>query len=86
MDTENKQQTGRLEILVNGNPKYWKDETISYSQAVDLAFPPPRKGSEMFTVQYSRGPRDNPQGTLVNGQDVKVVDGVVFDVTRTDKS
>jgi hypothetical protein len=76
----------KYEIFVNAKRKPWNEETISYSQVVDLAFPPPHKPTEIFTVQYSRGPKENPQGTLVDGQSVNVKSGMVFDVTRTDKS
>jgi hypothetical protein len=76
----------RFEIIVNGQRKPWDEETISYSQVVNLAFPPPHSSTEFFTVQYSRGPKENPQGTLVDGQSVKVKSGMVFDVTRTDRS
>lgn len=75
-----------FEIIVNGRPRQWVKETISYTEVVDLAFPPPHKPTEIFTVQYSHGPKENPQGTLVEGQTVTVKSGMVFDVTRTDKS
>ena len=76
----------KYEIFVNAKRKPWGEDTISYSQVVDLAFPPPHKPTEIFTVQYSRGPKENPQGTLVEGQTARVKSGMVFDVTRTDKS
>lgn len=76
----------KFEIIVNAKPKSWNEDTISYLQVVDLAFPPPHTPTEVFTVQYSRGPEANRQGTLVEGQTVKVKSGMVFDVTRTDKS
>jgi len=76
----------KFEIIVNGKPRPWKEDTISYLQVVDLAFPPPHGPLEVFTVQYSHGPKENPQGTLVEGQTVHVKSGMVFDVTRTYKS
>jgi hypothetical protein len=76
----------KFEIIVNGKRKTWEKSTISYSEVVDLAFPPPHKDTEFFTVQYSHGPEVNRQGTLVEGQTVKVKSGMIFDVTRTDKS
>lgn len=85
MHNEHEHHT-RSQIIVNARPKPWHKETISYSEVVDLAFPPPHKETEIFTVQYSRGPKENPTGTLVEGQSVKVKSGMVFDVTRTDKS
>jgi hypothetical protein len=76
----------KFELIVNGKKKPWNEEHIDYTQVVDLAYPPPHTSTEFFTVQYSRGPKENPQGTLVNGQSVRVKNGMVFDVTRTDKS
>lgn len=76
----------KFEIIVNGKPKAWHEDTISYSQVVDLAFPPPHKPTEVFTVQYSHGPKENREGTLVEGQSAIIKSGMIFDVTRTDKS
>ena len=76
-----------FEIIVNAQPKRWVEETINFSQVVALAFPNPVVGANIvYTVAYSHGPKDNPQGTLVDGQSVKVKSGMVFDVTKTDKS
>ena len=83
---ENEQHVKKFEIIVNARPKAWNEEKISYSQVVELAFPPPHKPTEIFTVQYSHGPKENPQGTLVVGKSVDVKSGMVFDVHRTDKS
>ena len=76
----------KYEIKVNARPKSWTEDMISYSQVVDLAFPPPHGPNQIFTVQYNHGPKENQQGTLVEGQSVHVKSGMVFDVTRTDKS
>jgi hypothetical protein len=76
-----------FEIFVNAQPKKWAEEMISFSQVVALAFPNPSMGGNIvYTVTYSRGPKENPQGTLVEGQSVRVKSGMVFDVTKTDKS
>jgi len=86
MSGEKEQHPERSEIIVNAQRKTWNNERISYSQVVDLAFPPPHTPTEMFTVQYSHGPHQNPQGTLAEGQDVQVKSGMIFNVGRTDKS
>lgn len=86
MQNENEQHPDHFNIFVNAKRNSWQNETISYSQVVDLAFPPPHGANEIFTVQYSRGPKENPEGTLVEGQKVKIKSGMVFDVTRTDQS
>ncbi|AJW71751.1 multiubiquitin domain-containing protein [Nitrosopumilus adriaticus] len=86
MQIENEQCTRHFNIFVNARRHSWEDKTINYSQVVDLAFPPPHGPNEVFTVQYSRGPKENREGTLVEGQEVEIKSGMVFDVTRTDKS
>jgi len=73
-------------IWVNNIPRPWTEGTITYSQLVNLAVPPPPKNTiilAIFTVQYSHGPKENPNGTLVRGQTVKVKSCMAFDVTRT---
>lgn len=82
----NEKGPDRFNLIINGRPNIWEQNKIGYLQVVDLAFPPPHKETEFFTVQYSRGTKENPQGTLIEGQDVEVKSGMVFDVTRTDKS
>lgn len=83
---ENKQPAGHWTIIINAKEYHWNEKEISYKEVVGFPFPPPHKETEMFTVQYSRGPKENPNGTLVDGQSVFVDKGMVFDVTRTDKS
>ena len=85
MKDEHDQIPDQYNILINGQKKTWDDKTISYSQIVDLAFPTSHSDS-IFVVQYSQGPKENPEGTLVTGKEVETASGMVFDVTRTDKS
>ena len=77
------------EIFVNGSKKQWGEKEISFTQVVNLAYNnnPPNAPGEMFTVVYSRGgDQKKPQGTLIDGESVKVKDGMRFDVTATNKS
>lgn len=63
-----------------------KNEKISFEAVVVLAYPTAPAGENVeFTVMYQRG-EGNKDGTLVPGQSVKVKDGMIFDVTPTDKS
>jgi hypothetical protein len=63
-----------------------KNEEISFEAVVALAYPTAPAGENVeFTVMYQRG-EGNKDGTLVPGQSVKVKDGMIFDVTPTDKS
>lgn len=75
-------------IYVNSRPVqvHAKDE-LTFDEVVALAFPNPEKGPNIvYTVTYRRGEGNKPQGTLVQGESVKVKDGMILDVTRTDKS
>jgi multiubiquitin len=75
------------EIVVNGQKKEFAGKEISYREVVELAFENPwGNPNVIYTVTYTRGHDDKPQGTLVDGQSVKVKKGMVFNVTRTDKS
>jgi hypothetical protein len=76
-------------IIVDGTQHEWnKKEDISYEQVVDLAYDgsPPTGENVQITVGYHRGHGDKPEGDLEPGQSVKVKDGMVFDVTATDRS
>lgn len=75
-------------IYVNGEEKKVpKKEEISFEEVVELAFPNHPKGDGVqFTVQYSRGEGHKHSGTLVEGQKVKVKEGMIFDVTPTNRS
>jgi len=76
----------KYKLIINGAIHIWNEKSIDFSQVINLVFPPPHNDTEFFTVQYSCGTEMNPQGTLIESEDVKVKSGMVFDVTRTDKS
>ena len=60
---------------------------MTFDEIVKLAFPTPPPGTNiLYTVSYEDGPRINPQGSLKEGQSVKVKNGMIFNVTATDKS
>ncbi|MFZ5693227.1 MAG: multiubiquitin domain-containing protein [Pseudomonadota bacterium] len=74
-------------IIVNARQKKWEKKKISFDQVVKLAYPTPPAGQcIVYTVTYHNGPRANPEGTMVDGDKVKVKDGMVFNVQYTDKS
>jgi hypothetical protein len=62
-----------------------KKEALSFEEVV--AFAGIELGPDVaVTVAYSRGEEKKPQGTLVAGESVKAKDGMVFDVTPTNRS
>lgn len=75
-------------IVANGRPKIVaKNAILSFWDVVKLAFDNPPTGDGIqYTVQYTRGEGHKPSGTLVEGQSVKVKDGMEFDVTSTNRS
>jgi len=74
-------------IIVNGEQKVVTADELSFDQIVDLAFDASQRGPMIeFTVDYRKGDDKKPKGSLVQGQAVKIKDGMIFDVTRTDKS
>ena len=86
-EEEKKKKEKEVAIIVNGREKVVSTRELSFSEVVALAFENPAPGPNIiFTVTYRKGDGKKPKGTLVEGETVKVKDGMIFDVTRTDKS
>jgi hypothetical protein len=83
---EGKGKDKSFTIIVNAQEKVVTVQELSFEAIVQLAFPPPTSPNMTFTVTYRRGEGNKPQGTLVEGEAVKVKDGMIFNVTATDKS
>ena len=72
-------------IIVNGRPREVAEHKLTYLQVIQLAFP----GAQLtpgtaYTVTLS-----NPHGkdgSLVDGDEVVIKNGVIFNVTKTDQS
>jgi hypothetical protein len=78
---------GEVTIVVNGREKVIEESELSFAQLVTLAFENPPSGPYIvFTITYRRGPCENREGTLVEGETVKIKNGMIFNVTATDKS
>jgi hypothetical protein len=74
-------------IIVNGRQKEVSTKTLTFDQVVALAFNPVPSGPNVqFTVTYRKGPRKNPDGSMTEGETVRIKDGMIFDVTETNKS
>ena len=73
-------------IIVNARKKEFSGKEITFEQVVKLAFETPPYGENtMFTVTFKRGHGDK-EGSMLPGDRVKVKEGMVFNVTATDKS
>lgn len=79
--------TKEFKIIVNGRPKEVTSKELSFTEIVSLAFSNPPTGENiLFTVTYEKGKGSKPEGTLVKGQSVHIKNGMIFNVTATDKS
>ncbi len=72
-------------IVINGRQREVNGQRISYSQIVQIAFPDDQADEAIdYTVAYA-----NPHGkdgTLVNGQDIHIKEGMIFNVSKTNRS
>lgn len=76
-----------ITIIVNTRPKTWSMGKISYEEVIVLAFDVYSEDQNVvYTIAYSRGHSSKPQGSLTKGQSVQVVDHMVFNVTKTNRS
>lgn len=74
-------------IIVNGERKEVTEIRLSFDDLVKLAFENPPSGPNiMFTIVYRKGPPKNPKGSLLEDQSVRIRNGMIFDVTPTDRS
>ena len=70
-----------ITIFVNGQPKEWTDDEITYQQVVQLAFP---GATGDFTVTYTHGNREFQ--LVATSEPVKVKKDMEFDVDGTNNS
>jgi hypothetical protein len=75
-------------IVVNGTQKTVPKDELSFSEIVLLAYEnPPYGENTQFSVAYRRGHGNKPEGILAETDPpVKVKEGMIFDVTPTDRS
>lgn len=84
---ERKAMKKLVKIVVNGREKEVEKDELSFAEVVALAFGTPATGDDIiYTVTFHRGQGNKPEGTLVDGDSVKVKEGMVINVSRTDKS
>lgn len=76
-----------ITLIVNGKPKKWGEKIISYAQVIVLAFgnydSDPNK---VYTVTYDRGPHENCEGSMVNGDEVVIKNKMIFNADFTGRS
>ena len=74
-------------ITVNGRQRQVEHDELSFDDLVDLAFSDPARGPQIvFTITFREAGGRIPEGELDEGQRLKVQDGTIINVTRTDQS
>lgn len=77
----------RIVIKVNSRDREVDHYEVDYWEIVRLAFPNAAASPQtIYTIDYAAGPRQNPNGSMVEGQKVLIKNGMKFYVTQTDKS
>lgn len=76
-----------ITIIVNGRPTQVHKRELNFMEIVRIYDPNATINDRTaYTITYKRGPAANPEGSLVDGQSAKLKNGMVFNVTATDKS
>ena len=74
-------------IVVEGMPHAWTKKKITHEEVVTLEVPDyPQHPEITYSVKYTNGPNNKPEGTLAKGASVKVRDGMIFSVSETGQS
>ena len=76
-----------ITVIINGRKKEVAAKDLSFAEVVRLAFDDAVFNDvTIYTITFKRGHGDKSEGTLVEGESVKVKAGMIFNVARTDKS
>ena len=74
-------------ITVNGRQRQVERDELSFDELVDIAFDDPARGPQIvFTITFREAAGRIPEGELDEGQRLKVRDGTIINVGRTDQS
>lgn len=74
-----------INIIVNGRHRTVKKKVQTYKDIARLAYPDANFDQYLYTITYFNGEHGR-EGDLVEGEKVHVVEGMVFNVRRSDKS
>lgn len=85
MKNEKKKKT--VTIIINGREFEVEKKKISFEEVVRFSFGEynPNENTA-YTVSYSKGEDKKPKGQIVAGDNVMVKEGMIFNVSRTNKS
>jgi len=74
-------------IIVNGREHEVQKAKLTFEEIVSLGLGECNSASNIaYTVSYSKGEDKKPKGIMARSDSVMIKDGMIFNVTRTDKS
>lgn len=80
-------QDKAVTIIVEGTPHEWPKSEITYVEVVTLEVPNyAQQPGISYSVKYTRGHGNKPEGILSPGASVKIKEGMVFSVSETGQS
>ena len=76
-----------ITVIINGTPETVTEKELTFAEIVELAYGhPPEGGFIVYSITYERGDGNKPEGSIVEGDTLKLKGGMLINVTRTDKS
>jgi hypothetical protein len=78
--------TRTASVVINGRNVEVSEDELTFDRVVELSGLPTGPNI-VFTITYRRGHGQKPEGSMVeDGEPVKVKDGMIFNVSPTDRS
>lgn len=80
-------ESRKVSFWVNGTEKTLKKGKYTFADIVRLAFPHAVfGGNKCYTVGWDQGPRNHEAGELFEDSKLRIIEGIIIDVSATDKS
>lgn len=79
-----------INIIFNGRNKIVEARSYSYADLIYMSFEDravkPMSYPDVMTITYDRGPANNSEGSLTQGDHIQLVEGMIVNAMRTDNS
>lgn len=80
------EQNKEYSIIVNGRRITTNEHKLSYDQILQMAKIPEAGETTLYIITFERGPHGHSEGTVSLGGSIVIKDGMVFNVSTTNKS